>query len=160
MENVVKAVEDFFEKKPDADFDELDIFLNNNFSKEEIEKYYELLSETLGGMKEVIENPVEMFTKDQKENVISGEYFELVNFPKEERLRSLKVAEWKSGELEPGEYLIDSSMVGSYFIQNGNGSLILGKNSLVFFSGDLITFNKVSDDILKVDKKVICLYKK
>ncbi|HNY37855.1 MAG TPA: hypothetical protein PKI73_07690 [Petrotogaceae bacterium] len=63
LNSLINAVDSFFKKNPDADFDKLDLFLKENFDQTDIDAYYEMLGQTLGSMDGVMENPMNAFLK-------------------------------------------------------------------------------------------------
>jgi len=66
MEKNLKKIEEFFKKNPDADFDKLDLFLSENFTSEEKDKYYEMLGNVMGGLDKIMEDPMANLINENK----------------------------------------------------------------------------------------------
>ncbi|MDK2945266.1 hypothetical protein [Geotoga petraea] len=149
MENVIKDVEIFLEQHPDADFDELDNYLNRKYDEETIAKYYELLSETLGGLDHALENPSDLFFKDQTKEIEFDNFF-LIKFPEEEHLRKLKVKEW---DLVKTDGTIEKE-VEKIFVQAGGINIKVNDESTDLTPGDLLVMKKKGNVVLSTNEKM------
>lgn len=149
MENVIKDVEKFLEQHPDADFDDLDKFLNEKYDEETIANYYELLSETLGGLDKALENPNDLFFKDQTKEIEFDNFF-LIKFPEEEHLRELKVKEW---DLVKTDGTIEKE-VEKIFVQSGGINIKVNDESTDLTPGDLFVMKKKGNVILSTNENM------
>lgn len=149
MENVIRDVEKFLEQHPNADFDDLDKFLNGKYDQGVISKYYELLSESLGGLDKVLENPSDLFFKDQTKEIEFDNFF-LIKFPEKEHLRELKVKEWN---LVKTDGTIEKE-VEKIFVQAGGINIKVNDESTDLTPGDLLVMKKKGTVILSTNEKM------
>lgn len=149
MENVIKDVENFLEQHPDADFDDLDKYLNEKYDEDTIANYYELLSETLGGLDKALENPNDLFFKDQTKEIEFDNFF-LIKFPEEEHLRELKVKEW---DLVKTDGTIEKE-VEKIFVQAGGINIKVNNESTDLTPGDLFVMKKKGNVILSTNENM------
>ncbi|MGM0640068.1 MAG: hypothetical protein ACQESN_01425 [Thermotogota bacterium] len=149
MEKVIKDVENFLEQHPDADFDDLDNFLSSKYDEKTISNYYELLGDTLGGLNKALENPNDLFFKDQTKEIEFDNFF-LIKFPEEDHLRELKVKEWN---LVKTEGTIEKE-VEKIYVQAGGINVTANGESTELTPGDLFVMKEKGNVILSTNEKM------
>lgn len=149
MEKVIKDVELFLEQHPDADFDDLDNFLQEKYDEETISNYYEILGDTLGGLDKALENPNDLFFKDQTKEIEFDNFF-LIKFPEEDHLRELKVKEW---DLIKTDGTIEKE-VEKIFVQAGGININVNGESTDLTPGDLFVMKKKGNVILSTNENM------
>ncbi|HOT30558.1 MAG TPA: cupin domain-containing protein [Petrotogaceae bacterium] len=142
LNSLINAVDSFFKKNPDADFDKLDLFLKENYDQTDIDAYYEMLGQTLGSMDGVIENPMNAFLEGPKEKVKSYPGVTVVEFPMEERLRSLAVKEWEIWEKDISEFDHIYDSTETFFVLEGRALLEFKTHKVEVEAGDLVQIEK------------------
>ncbi|PNR97194.1 hypothetical protein [Petrotoga sp. 9PWA.NaAc.5.4] len=70
MEEVIKGAEEFLREHPDSNFQDLESYLRNNYSKQDVDEYLQMMGDILSGMQEIMNNPMDLLF-DQ-----NGEYSE------------------------------------------------------------------------------------
>lgn len=159
MENVLKKVEEFMKENKDLDFDDLEKFLNANFTKEEVTKYFEMMGDAIGGFHNVAENPMDALLDGPKEIFLNYEKAFVIEFPKEDRLRDLKVKEWPVWEKDVSEFEWHYDEDETCFIIEGEAEVKFDDKLVKFESGDLVKFKKGLSCTWKINKKIKKYYK-
>lgn len=149
MEKIIKAVEDFFERNPDANFEDLELFLYDNFDKKDIEEYMQLLGETILSAESGLRDPVNAFLDNEPE-------VKIIEDPSEDLLKKLDVEKWSIWEKEASEfdwYYDDTEVCyileGKVTVHTKNGEYKIKKGDLVKFKKGLSCKWEIEEDIKK-----------
>lgn len=154
MQELLKKVEEFFNKNPHADFEELENFLNNNFTKEQIDKYFEFMGETLGGIDKIMDDPMEHLLSGAKEQIHDYTKLILIEQPSPDRMKAYKVKDWDIWEKEESEFDWNYESNESCYIIEGEAEIFFQNQKIHIKSGDFITFKKDLKTRWKITKRI------
>ncbi|MBM7559400.1 putative cupin superfamily protein [Marinitoga litoralis] len=149
MEEIIKAVDDFFEKNPDADFDALESFLYENFEKEMVENYFQLMGETILSAENKFRDPINAMLNNDPE-------VKIIHDPTEDLLENLNVKSWPIWEKEIStfDWYYDETEVcyileGEVLVHTKNSEYLIKKGDLVKFKKGLSCKWEIKKDIKK-----------
>ncbi|GAB6189484.1 hypothetical protein JCM30566_12240 [Marinitoga arctica] len=137
MEEIIKAVDEFFEKNPEFDFESLELFLYENFKKDDVEEYLRLLGETILSAEGGFKDPMGALLDNEPE-------IKIIENPSEDVLNKLNISEWPIWEKEIStfDWYYDDTEVcyildGEVIIHTKNSTYKIKKGDLVEFKKDL-----------------------
>jgi hypothetical protein len=149
MEEIIKAVDDFFEKNPDADFDALESFLYENFEKEMVENYFQLMGETILSAENNFRDPINAMLNNDPE-------VKIIHEPTKDLLENLNVKSWPIWEKEIStfDWYYDETEVcyileGEVLVHTKNSEYLIKKGDLVKFKKGLSCKWEIKKDIKK-----------
>lgn len=149
MEEIIKAVDDFFEKNPDADFEALESFLYGNFEKEMVENYFQLMGETILSAENNFRDPINAMLNNDPE-------VKIIHEPTEYLLENLNIKSWPIWEKEIStfDWYYDETEVcyileGEVLVHTKNSEYLIKKGDLVKFKKGLSCKWEIKKDIKK-----------
>ncbi|WGS64280.1 cupin domain-containing protein [Marinitoga aeolica] len=135
MEEIIKAVDEFFEKHPEADFETLELFLYDNFKKEDVEEYFGMLGEAILSAEGGLRDPMGTLLDNEPE-------VKIIENPSEDLLKKLDVEKWPIWEKEAStfDWYYDDSEV--CYILEGEVVVHTKNHKYKIKKGDLVRFKK------------------
>ncbi|KLO24545.1 cupin [Marinitoga sp. 1155] len=149
MDEIIKAVDEFFEKNPEADFSSLEVFLYRNFNKKDVEFYFQLIGEAILSAEGGFRNPMSVFLENDPD-------IKIIKNPEKSLLEKLNVEKWPIWEKEIStfDWYYDDSEVcyilkGKVIVHTKNGDYTIEKGDLVRFRKGLSCTWEILEDIKK-----------
>lgn len=135
MEEIIHAVEEFFERHPDSDFETLELFLYDNFKKEDVEEYLRLLGETILSAEGGLKDPMAALLDNEPD-------VKIIENPSDDLLKNLKVKEWPIWEKETSifDWYYDDTEI--CYILEGEVIIHTKNHDYKIKQGDLVKFKK------------------
>ncbi|SHE61584.1 hypothetical protein SAMN02745164_00782 [Marinitoga hydrogenitolerans DSM 16785] len=137
MEDIIKAVDEFFERHPESDFETLELFLYDNFDKKDVEQYLQLLGETILSAESKFKDPMNALLDNEPE-------VKVIENPSDVLLKKLDVKNWPIWEKEVSTfdwYYEDTEVCyildGEVIVHTKNYNYKIKKGNLVKFKKGL-----------------------